>query len=158
MTENYLTLLEDSLQKKLQVLEKIQAYNLRQQEIFQTGEADLNKFDAYVAEKGTLIGELTALDNGFETLYERVAAELKENRSQYAAQIKRLQELVTKVTEYGVTIQAQEARNKQLIENYFKNQRQDIKSARTASKTAYDYYKNMNNTGHIPPQFMDSKK
>lgn len=158
MTENYLTLLEESLQKKLKVLDKIQDYNLRQQEVFQTGNAQLDRFDEYVAEKGALIEELTALDNGFESLYERVAEELKDNREKYAEQIKRLQELVTKVTESGVTIQAQEARNKQLIEKYFSKQRTGIKNGRVASKAAYDYYKNMNNTGNVPPQFMDSKK
>ena len=143
MTENYLTLLEESLQKKLQVLDKIQDYNLRQQEVFQTGNAQLDRFDEYVAEKGALIEELTALDNGFESLYERVAEELKDNREKYAEQIKRLQELVTKVTESGVTIQAQEARNKQLIEKYFSKQRTGIKNGRVASKAAYDYYKNI---------------
>lgn len=158
MTENYLNLLEDSLQKKVQVLEKIQAYNLKQQEIFRTGDADLEKFDEYVDEKGALIEELTALDNGFETLYGRVAEELTENRSKYANQILRLQELVTRVMEYGVTIQAQEVRNKQLIEQYFSNRRSELKNARTVSRAAYDYYKNMNHAGTVPPQFMDSKK
>ena len=158
MMESYLTLLEESLQKKLQVLDKIQAYNLKQQELFQTDNAKLDQFDEYVAEKGALIEELTTLDNGFETLYERVSEELKDNREKYAEQIKRLQELVSKVTEQGVTIQAQEARNKQLIERYFAKQRTGIKTSRVASKAAYDYYKNMSNTGHVPPQFMDSKK
>ena len=82
----------------------------------------------------------------------------KDNREKYAEQIKRLQELVSKVTEQGVTIQAQEARNKQLIERYFAKQRTGIKTSRVASKAAYDYYKNMSNAGHVPPQFMDSKK
>ena len=44
------------------------------------------------------------------------------------------------------------------IERYFAKQRTGIKAGRTASKAAYDYYKNMSNTGHVPPQFMDSKK
>ena len=52
MTGNYLTLLEESLRKKLQVMGEIQKYNSRQQEIFQAGEADMDKFDEYVEEKG----------------------------------------------------------------------------------------------------------
>ena len=54
MTGNYLTLLEESLRRKLQVMEEIQKYNMRQQEIFQSGEVDIDKFDEYVAEKGVL--------------------------------------------------------------------------------------------------------
>lgn len=158
MTENYLNVLEESLQKKLQIMAEIREYNLNQQEIFQSENVELDKFDEYVERKGELIERLTALDNGFESLYRKVAEELSANREKYAAQIKRLQELVKTVTEESVAIQAQEARNKKLVEQYFSKQREGIKSGRVASKAAYSYYKNMNNTNHVPPQFMDSKK
>ena len=91
MTENYLTLLEESLKRKLQVMDEIQKYNLRQQEIFQSGNVESDKFDEYVDEKGALIDRLNALDSGFEKLYAKVAQELKENREQYTAQIRTLQ-------------------------------------------------------------------
>ena len=45
MTGNYLTLLEESLRKKLQVMAEIQKYNLRQQEVFQSGNVDIDRFD-----------------------------------------------------------------------------------------------------------------
>lgn len=158
MTENYLNILEESLQKKLQIMAEIREYNLKQQEIFQSENADLEKFDEYVDHKGELVEQMTALDNGFETLYEKVSAELSDNREKYAEQIRRLQALVTRVTEESVSIQAQEARNKKLVEQYFSKQREGIKSGRVASRAAYSYYKNMSNTNHMPPQFMDSKK
>ena len=94
MTENYLNLLEESLRKKLQVMAEIQKYNLRQQEVFQSENVDMERFDEYVEEKGTLIGRLTALDSGFEKLYAKVAEQLDGNREKYAAQIKALQGLV----------------------------------------------------------------
>lgn len=158
MTQNYLTLLEESLQKKLQVMDEIQQYNLRQQEIFQADEVDIDRFDEYVEEKGNLIDKLNSLDNGFESLYAKVAKELEGNRDQYKDQIKRLQELVTQVTETSVTIQAQEARNKKLIEDFFQKTRENIRSGRKSSKAAYDYYKNMSKSSVVMPQFMDSKK
>lgn len=158
MTENYLVLLEESLKRKLQVMSEIQDYNLRQQEIFQSGNADIEKFDEYVAEKGALIEKLSSLDNGFEKLYARVAEELKGNREKYAGQIKKLQELVAKVTETGVTIQAQEARNKKLVEEYFRREKEGIRMGRKSSKAAVDYYKNMNKSSVVMPMFMDSKK
>ena len=55
MTENYLTLLEESLRQKQQVMAEIQEYNLRQEELFKSGNADLDKFDEYVEEKGSLV-------------------------------------------------------------------------------------------------------
>ena len=158
MTNNYLTLLEESLQSKLQVMDEIQQYNLRQQEIFQSEEVDLDRFDEYVEEKGNLIEKLSSLDNGFERLYAKVAKELADNRDQYKDQIKRLQELVTKVTETSVTIQAQEARNKKLIEDFFQRARDGIRNDRKTSKAAYDYYKNMSKSSVVLPQFMDKKK
>ena len=158
MTGNYLTLLEESLQKKLQVLEEIQQYNLKQQEIFQSEAADMDGFDEAVEEKGKLIEKLTALDNGFESLYSKVKKELEDNRDKYQDQIKRLQKLVTEVTETSVSIQTQEARNKALIEEYFRKERENIRSGRRSSKAAYDYYKNMNRSAVVMPQLMDKKK
>lgn len=158
MTENYLTLLEESLKRKLQVMDEIQKYNLRQQEIFQSGKVDSDKFDEYVDEKGELIDRLNALDSGFEKLYAKVAQELKENRERYTAQIRTLQELVTKVTDTSVAIQAQEARNKKLIEDYFRKEREGIRVGRKSSKVAINYYKNMSGSSVVMPLFMDDKK
>ncbi len=158
MTGNYLALLEESLRKKLQVMAEIQDYNLRQQRIFQSTEVNLDKFDEYVDEKGKLIDRLTALDNGFEKLYANVAEELSGNREQYAAQIKILQGLVTKVTEQSVAIQAQETRNKKMMEDFFRKERDGIRMGRKTSKAAIGYYKTMSKSAVVAPQFMDSKK
>lgn len=158
MTENYLDILEESLQKKLQIMEKIQKYNLCQQEIFQAENVDLEEFDACVDQKSALLEELIALDDGFEALYRNVDQELKDNRQKYAEQIKRLQELVTGVTEESVTIQTQEARNKKLVEDYFRKARAGIARNRKNSRAAFDYYKSMSGSDVAPPQFMDSKQ
>nr|WP_296480336.1 flagellar protein FliT [uncultured Acetatifactor sp.] len=158
MTGNYLTLLEESLRRKLQVMDEIQKYNLRQQEIFQADNVDLERFDEYVEEKGRLIEQLTALDNGFEKLYANVAEELKGNREQYAKQIKTLQGLVTEVTDTSVAIQAQEARNKKQVEDFFVKERKKLHMNRKTSKAAINYYKTMNKSSVIMPQFMDDKK
>lgn len=158
MTENYLKVLEESLEKKLRIMAKIREYNLEQEQIFRASSADLEKFDEYVDKKGELIEELTALDNGFEKLYRNVSAELQGNREKYAAQIKRLQELVAEVTEESVSIQAQEARNKKLVEDFFRRERFNLAQSRKTSKAAYDYYKSMSHSDVAPPQFLDSKQ
>ena len=158
MTENYLALLEESLKRKLHVMAEIQDYNLRQQEIFQSDNVDVDKFEEYVSEKGALIDKVNSLDNGFEQLYARVSEELKGNRDRYAEQIKTLQKLVAEVTETSVTIQAQEARNRKLIEDYFRKEKEGIRMGRKSSKAAVDYYKNMNKSSVVMPLFMDSKK
>lgn len=158
MTGNYLNVLEESLQSKLQIMAKIQEYNLRQQEIFQAQDVNLEEYDKYVDKKEALIDELTALDNGFESLYRNVEQELKGNREKYAEQIRRLQELVTRVTEESVTIQAQEARNKKTVEGYFRRERSSIAQNRKNSRAAYDYYKSMSHSQVNSSQFLDSKQ
>ena len=158
MTENYLTLLEESLQEKLQVMADIQAYNLRQWEIFRSDDVDIDRFDEYVAEKGALIDWLTALDSGFEKLYAKVAKQLEGKRDQYASQIMKLQKLISEVTDVSIQIQAQEARNKKAVEDYFRKEREGIRNGRKSSKAAINYYKNMNKSSVVMPQFMDSKK
>ena len=118
----------------------------------------MDEFDTAIEEKGKLIARVNKLDEGFETLYANVAEELRSNKEAYAEQIKVLQQLVKEVTDMSVEIQAQEARNKALIEEYFAKERAGIRQNRKNSKVALDYYRSMNNTTYAPPQFMDSKK
>lgn len=153
-----MTILAESLEKKKQVLLKIQAYNEQQERAFSTDAVEMDDFDAAVEEKGRLIDELTMLDSGFETLYAKLARQLQDNPQQYAQQISGIQQLISVITELSVGIQAQEKRNKQLIEQYFAKQRAVIGERRKVSRTAYDYYKKVNNASYNPPQFMDSKK
>lgn len=158
MTENYLTLLEESLRQKQQVMAEIQEYNLRQEELFKSGNVDFDKFDEYVEEKGSLVDRLTTLDVGFEQLYTKVAEELQGNRQRYACQIKELQQLIGEITDTSVLIQAQEARNKALIEEYFRKAREGVCMGRRSTQAARNYYKTMSKSAGPVSIFMDSKK
>lgn len=156
--ENQLSILSESLDKKLQVLQEIQEYNTRQEQAFKQEQADLESFDDAMEEKERLIEKLTQLDEGFEILFERVSAELKNHREQYAPQIKELQEKVKQVMDLSVAIQAQEARNKKLVEDYFSKARNGLRQSRQNSRAAYDYYKNMSGGSMASSQYMDSKQ
>ncbi len=156
--ENQLTILAESLEKKQQVLKQIQEYNKRQEQAFSEENVNMDDFDAAVEEKGKLIDELTRLDMGFEILYEKLAEQLQNNREKYAAQIRNIQSQIAVITELSMTIQAQEKRNKHLVEQYFAKERAGLRENRKVSKAAYDYYKRVNHVGYAPPQFMDSKQ
>ena len=156
--ESQLTILSESLDRKLEVLQKIQEYNKRQEEVFSADKVDISQFDAAVEEKQHLIDEVVRLDDGFEILYEKLAKELEGNRQRYAAQIKELQAKEAKVTERSGSVQAQEARNKKLVENYFARERAGIGQRRKSAKSAFDYYKSMSGAGYVPPQMYDNKQ
>ncbi len=156
--ENQLTILSESLDKKLQVLAEIREYNDRQEKTFTGQQVDLVDFDEAAEEKGRLIEKLTRLDDGFELLYKRIAEQLAGNKEQYAVQIRELQEKIKQVTDMSVSIQAQESRNKKLVEEYFRNARAGLGQNRKSSKVAYDYYKSMSGAGLGSSRFMDDKK
>lgn len=156
--ENSLTLLSESLDQKISVLEDIQAYNQKQEKALTEQTPDLDSFDEALEEKEELIQRVEKLDEGFETLYARVKEELDGNRAAYADRIRELQEKIRQITDMSVAIQAEEARNKKLIEEYFAKAKAGIRQGRQSSKAAYDYYRNMSGAGITAPQFMDSKK
>lgn len=156
--ESQLSILSESLDKKLQVLQKITEYNKLQEQSFQNGTAKLEDFDEAVEQKGRLIEEISRLDEGFELLYARLAEELQGNRERYKDQILVLQQKVAQVTELSVAIQAQEQRNKKLVEEFFARERRNIRESRKASKAAYGYYKSMSAASYIQPQIYDNKK
>lgn len=141
--ESQLSILQESLAAKRQVLLEIQEYNRKQEEVFTAEEVDMSLFDEAIEEKGRLIERLTQLDDGFETMYQKLARELENNRERYAAQIKVLQGQIKEITDLGVSIQAQEARNKSLIENYFSRERKNMHKSLQNSAKAYNFYKSM---------------
>ena len=158
MMENYLQVLEESLHKKMDVLNGIEEANRRQEQILKANPVSEEDFDASIEEKGAFIDELNKLDEGFETLYENLREQLLAGKEKYKEQIAAIQKLITQVTEKSVSIQAQEARNKVLAEKFFADRKQELGNGRRSSKAALDYYRNMNQSHVVMPQFMDHKK
>lgn len=158
MINSYLNILKESLEKKLDVLKRIQEVSNVQADILKRDPFDAEEFDRTVNEKDLYVKELTGLDDGFEALYEKIREELIGNKQKYAVQIGQLKQLISEVTEKGIAIQVQESRNKAMVEAYFKKERQSIGTVRKSSKAAYGYYQNMNGKNVTPPHFMDQKK
>ena len=158
MIENYLSILEDSLVKKKEVLRRILEVNEAQTEILKAESVDMEHFDQSVDEKDLYIKELTTLDEGFENLYDKVKQELIGNQTKYAIQIRKLQELISEITERSVSIQAQEERNRTLVEAFFRKERNSLGKSRKNSKAAYGYYQNMSRSAITESFFLDKKK
>ena len=60
-------------------------------EYFEKENADMDSFDEAIEKKEELIQKLEKLDDGFETLYARLAEDIQNNRKQYVTQIKEIQ-------------------------------------------------------------------
>ena len=158
MQSTYVDIMIQSLEKKIKVLEEIKKINLTQKELLEDEKGDAEEFDKTVEQKAVLIEQITQLDSGFDKLFERVKEELNVNKESYAEKIKMMQMLIRNITDLSMELQAQEARNKDLMTRKFVSIRERAKVVRTNTKAASQYYQNMMQLNVVEPQFMDNKK
>lgn len=156
-TENYLQIMKESLKKKQDILKKLAALNDEQSNIVNASEFDGEAFQKNVDDKDVLVSELLKMDEGFTALFNRVKEQLLQNKEQYADDINTMKQLIKEVTELGVKVETQEARNKELIGGRFRTMRKEVQNAKRSTQMANEYYKNMNKLS-TEPQFMDRKK
>lgn len=158
MNNQYVSVLEESLEKKIHVLDEIYRICQLQTEVLNKEPVELETFDRYVDDKDICIEKLSKLDEGFEILYERVSQELKENKAAYAEQIVHMQELISKITDKSTAIQALEERNKKAVENVLFRERKELGKGKRSLNVAKSYYRNMSGAGLNQSRYMDKKK
>ena len=158
MNEQYLMILLDSLKKKNDILDEILRISMHQSEILAEEPLPFEAFDRCVDDKDICIERMNQLDEGFESLYQRVKQELEDNKQSYAKWIADCQQQIGLIMDKSVEIQALEARNKQSVENALKRERKDFSKGKRSVEVAKNYYRSVNNTSVIPPHFMDQKK
>ena len=132
MPDTYIAIMLQSLKKKEQVLDEIIRLDDRQKDTLTDPEA-----------KSACIDQLNQLDSGFEKLYAQVAEELDQNREDYAKEIRDMQQCIRRVTDKSVKIQAQEARNKELMREKFATIHRQAKAVRKNSRAITGYYNSM---------------
>ncbi|MGN0161835.1 MAG: hypothetical protein ACI4AQ_10640 [Lachnospiraceae bacterium] len=154
---SYIDLLIDSLNKKISILEDILELDQKQKSIALSEKFEMEALDAISDEKVHLIEEMNKLDDGFETMYDRVREELQTDKERYADQIRSMQGLIGKVVGLSTSIEAEEKRIQSAVDGQFGKLKQSVKDTRKNSKAVSDYYKNMSKLD-LEPQFMDKKK
>lgn len=158
MTEGYLQIMIESLEKKIVVLDQIMELNARQAEISAHQPMDMEAYDKTMEEKGKLIDEINKLDDGFNSTYELVKDDVRKNPETYRKKVLEMQELIRVAVEKGVTVEAQEKRNRSALETVFRMKRQNIKQLKVSNTAALKYYKSMSRINEVDPQLMDKKK
>lgn len=158
MTEGYMQILIESLEKKNDVLDQIIELNKRQIEIVTTQPFDMIAYDKSMDEKGELIEELERLDTGFVTTYERIKDTVQAEPEKYRQKVLVLQDLIREATEKGTKIEVQEKRNKSAMELAMRTKRQEVKQMKISTSAASKYYKSMSRINDVDPQLMDRKK
>ncbi len=158
MPDTYISIMLQSLEKKEKVLAEISRLNDVQKEHLDGEEGSAEGFDETVEAKAKLIEQLEYLDSGFEKLYAQVAEELGENPGAHATEIRKMQDLIRRITDDSVLIQAQEARNKSMMVQKFATVKRQAQSVRKSSKAITGYYKSMDRTRFMDPQFLETKR
>lgn len=143
MTGTYIEIMLQSLRKKEQVLDEIVRLDDIQKETLTDPERTFEEFDDTVEKKSACIEQLNQLDSGFEKLYDQVRQELDENSSAHAEVICQMQQCIRSVTDKSVKIQAQEARNKQLMKEKFSTVQKQATDVRKNSRAITGYYNSM---------------
>ena len=154
----YISIMIQSLKKKSAALDTIMELNIQQKEELENPALDPDDFDRTVEKKAEQIQQLELLDNGFQELYEKVREELQSNREAYREDIACMQEYIRKLTDKSATIQAQEARNKDLMTQKFASVRKQVKEVRKSQKVVNQYYKSMMKANYMEAHFTDNKK
>ena len=155
---SYIDILQQSLEKKIKVLDKIIEANKEHAKIAEAEKFEPEAFDEVFDRKDALIKELEQLDRGFNTIYARVREELTENKEAYKEQIAKMQHLISEITDKSVLIQVEEKRNKETLMGRFDMMKREVYQAKNTQKIAANYYKNMSGLNVVEPQFMDRKK
>lgn len=105
MSELYIDIMLQSLEKKEVVLDRIIEANVRQEAVLKNPEGDPEEFDETVETKGVLIEQLEQLDSGFQKLFDNMKEELDGQRENYAKQIEQMQIHIRSITDKSVQIE-----------------------------------------------------
>lgn len=155
----YVTILRDSLINKKNVLNNIIELTEKQYELVKQGDVEADDFDEIIEDKGKELARLNMLDDGFQSVYNRIGDELRNNSEHYKDIIIEMQRLIDENIALGAKIETMEHRNRELIESFIARKKEEIKNFHTNQGLSKRYNMNMPNQ-HIEgtSYFLDKVK
>ena len=158
MIEDYIGILQDSLEKKIDLLNKIIVRNEQQRQLFESDKTTPDELDNNIEVKGRLVDQIIELDDGFEQLFSRVQEELLEERDRYRDRIALMQESIRRITELTAKVESQEQRNRTLAVSFFSGKKSAARQIRKGAAAVSRYYQGMMRSNVINPQILDTKE
>ena len=151
-------MLQDSLKKKLDILNRIMRYQKEESDMLQSESMQMEAFDKSIHEKVVLAESIDSLDDGFEQVYDRIREEMIHNKERYAGSIRAMQNMIAEISEKNILIQAEENRLRLEVDNFAKRESALLRQKRDNGKAARSYFNNMKKLNYVGSQFMDKKK
>ena len=125
------------------ILNQILFLTEQQEEFFAREIKQIDQINILMLEKEPLIQELNLLDEGFDSIYQKVKPDLLQRKDVYQQDIIKLQDLINELVTISIRIQTIEANNKIKVDIFLVNQRIQIKQLETNSMSVTSYAKNM---------------
>ena len=117
-TFTYVSIMQQSLERKKKYLQDILNITKEQETI-----AKGKKFDDISLLSSSsleiLINNVNEIDKGFTSVYERVRAEVLENKEIFKQELSAIQRLIRECVDLGMEIETLEERNRALLEQAF---------------------------------------
>lgn len=157
MVKQYLKMLDQSLDQKKQMLDQMIEMTATQKASLDKDPVDWTGFDTLVEKKAEMIERLDRMDDGFESVYDRIREELLREKEQYKEFVTEIKKKIQAVSDASATLMAAERRNKELVEVKMADEKKKLQQRKTTSKVASNYYRTMNKVNLIDPQLMDKK-
>ena len=155
--ENYISILRESLQKKVSLLQEIIELNKQQEAILRDPGSSPDEFDENTNAKQALIDQIISMDEGFDQLFERVKAELEANKAKYREDIEAMKAMIRQVTDLSSRIRIQEKSNYELAEKKFSSIKEQVQKVRVSQRAVTKYYQSMGRRlDQYDPQFLDN--
>ena len=158
MEADYINIMIESLEKKRDILGQIVELNRQQKLLLSDPNLLPEDFEKNMDYKSQFVEQLNLLDSGFEKMFERVKETLNGNRTQYAEEIHKMQDLIKEISAMTNTIQTQELRNRDEAARKFAEVREQVKGVRNSQKVVQQYYQNMMGQKTYSAQVIDNKK
>ena len=155
---SYIEILKQSLTKKIELLDTIMALNVLQKDMLENPDLDPDELEENLNRKAELVEQLSKLDDGFSQIYDRVRADLTENRGAYSEDITQMKRDITAIMDKSTAIQSQEKRNQVLVQQKFTSVKKQIKEVKKSRQAVNSYYRNMMKMGTPDATFLDDKK
>ena len=155
---SYIEILKQSLTKKIELLDTIMALNVLQKDMLENPDLDPDELEENLNRKADLVERLSKLDDGFSQIYDRVRADLTENRGAYSEDITQMKRDITAIMDKSTAIQSQEKRNQVLMQQKFTSVKKQIKEVKKSRQAVNSYYRNMMKMGTPEAAFLDNKK
>lgn len=157
MVKQYLKMLDQSLDQKKQMLDEMIEMTAAQKASLEKDQVDWTGFDDLVGKKAEMIERLDRMDDGFESVYDRIREELVRDKEQHKEFVTEIQKKIQAVSDASAALMAAERRNKELVEVKMADEKKKLQQRKTTSKVASNYYRSMNKVNLIDPQLMDKK-